>query len=185
MHAAPDGSDAGLTERIGCDRLRGPCRLFSSVARTRRSDPVNGPALIGIAGHRLEACSSQRTEPPAPGPAEERGAQPSDYDHTMAGDKYTERLAEESAALFTLLIAVEALLFNADRVRDDGADVVTLAAFGGLAAAVLRDRLPWGGREAASATLGFIAGLAVFHGTKNDVEASGLAGIALSVSQWN
>jgi len=102
----------------------------------------------------------------------------------MAGDKYTERLAEVSAALFTLLIAVEALLFNADRVRDDGADVVTLAAFGGLAAAVLRDRLPWGGREAASATLGFIAGLAVFHGTRGDIAATRAATSALSVSQW-
>lgn len=108
------------------------------------------------------------------------------YDARMT-DGTTSRVPEVVAALTAVIgvIFLELILFEPERVREEAADVVTLCAFGGLGAAVFKARLHsvWASDEAASAVVGFSAGLAVLHATRMDA-ISGFWIHWLGITKW-
>jgi hypothetical protein len=89
-----------------------------------------------------------------------------------------ERFKEALATAITLafVLAAEAFLFPFERLREDLSDIVTLCAFGGLAAIAAQGQktLPGESHRWASGILGLVAGLAVFHGTRDNEITSGL-----------
>ena len=96
------------------------------------------------------------------------------------------RVPEVAAALAALvfLVAAELVLFATDRVSQDAVDLVTLCAFGGVAAAALRGvRFPVG-QGLSSLAIGVVAALAILHGARTDAGVGPLAPALGAAKSW-